>query len=216
MLNFDSKKSKTNYEFYNMDLFRDLKHDAEFDMPIIEESELEVPSRLLPFNVAMANHDYDCTVHFYINDSLFARILNNPSRYLPVLKRFKSVISPDFSQFSDFPYALRMCNAYWNRALAAWWQLNGVRVIFNVTWSLPDSYKYSFCGLPKHAILAINSIGVKRHNLSQYLWIKGYREALNLLCPRLIVRYGDVMVGEDIGKSIYFSNEHLNRMRNGR
>lgn len=217
----DNKKSKahreykTNYEFYNMDLFGDLEMN-EYDLPIIKEFVGEPPTRLVPFNVAMTKRDFDCTVHFYINDPLFAKVRNNPERYLSIMQRFKSVISPDFSQYADFPYPLRLHNAYCNRALAAWWQQNGVNVIYNVTWSKPDSYNYSFSGIPQNTTIAINSNGIKNNNLSQYLWQRGYEEAVHTLSPSCIIRYGEEMPNEKREISLYFENEQIKRLRNGR
>ena len=80
------KKSMTTRELYKMDLFGDLQTVSPFEMPVIGSYNGIVPSRLVPFNVAVANHDYDCTAHFYINDPLFFRVLRNPTRYLSVVK----------------------------------------------------------------------------------------------------------------------------------
>lgn len=210
------KKSMTTKKLYKMDIFGDLETVSSYGMPVISSYSGPVPTRLVPFNVALANHDYDCTVHFYINDPLFFKILRYPTKYLDVLKKFKSVISPDFSQYIEFPYAIRLCNAYWNRALAAWWQKNGINVIFNVTWSLPDSYAYSFVGVPQHSMIAINCMGIMKHDMSQYLWMKGYEEAIKQLKPSCIIRYGSVMPNEHSDISVYFDNEIIRRMRHGR
>lgn len=210
------RKYITTQEMYKMDLFGDLKTVGTYQMPVIEPYDGPKPTRLVPFNVALANHDYDCTVHFYINDPLFFKVLRYPKRYLPILKKFQSVISPDFSQYIDFPYALRICNAYWNRALAAWWQKNGVKVIFNVTWSLPDSYPYSFVGLPQNTTIAINCMGILKYDMSQYLWMRGYEKAINALQPSCIIRYGTVMPYELTDISIYFKNAIIGRMQHGR
>lgn len=46
--------------------------------------------------------------------------------------------------------------------------------------------------------------------------MKGYDAAISILNPKLIIRYGDKMPNEDEGRSIYFENENLKRLRNGR
>lgn len=209
-------KSMTTLELYKIDLFGNLETTGPYDMPVVPNYCGPIPSRLVPFNVAMANHDYDCTTHFYINDYLFVKVLKDPKRYLPILKKFKAVISPDFSQYVNFPYALRLMNAYWNRALAAWWYENGVNVIYNVTWSLPDSYSYSFVGIPQHSIIAINCSGILKHDMSKFLWMKGYDVAVSTISPSCIIRYGTVMPGERTDISVYFEDEIIRRMRHGR
>lgn len=216
----ESKKEKPTCRksvasLYKMDLFGGLKTEGRYEMPIIEAYNGSPPKRLVPFNVAMANKDYDCCVHFYIDDALFVKLWRQPVKYLPFLKKCQSVISPDFSQYVDFPFALRLINAYWNRAFAAWLQQMGVNVICNVTWSRPDSYAYSFAGIPHNSTIAINCNGVKQHNMSQYLWKKGYDKAISTLSPSCIIRYGSVMQGERTDISYYYENEIIKRMRYG-
>lgn len=46
--------------------------------------------------------------------------------------------------------------------------------------------------------------------------MKGYDAAINVLDPKLIIRYGDKMPNEDETRSIYFENENLKRLRNER
>lgn len=210
------KRSKSVRELYHMDLFEKLPKDAIFGMPIIESFQGTIPTKLVPFNIAMAERDYNCTVHFYINDGLFMQILRRPLKYLDILHRFDSVIAPDFSQYMDFPYPLRIYNSFQNKAFAAFLQHNGVDVISNVTWSDPASYAYSFAGLPKNSVVAINCNGIKKHDFSSYLWSKGYQTALATLQPKLIIRYGTKMPDEREDISMYFSNERLMRLKYGR
>lgn len=171
---------------------------------------------LLPFSKAVCSHLHSATVHFFESDRAFARVLHNPNRYVDILKRFKYVISPDFSQKLDMPPFICYQNAWWNKALGAFWQHSGINVIPNVAWSRPDSYDYAFSGMPKHSAIAINCSAIKGNPVSRYFWMKGYERALTQLEPTLIIRYGDRMPGEDVSRSIYFENENLKRLRNGR
>ncbi len=183
------------------------------EMPPIESHEGPVPSRLVGFNEARCKHEHSGTVHFYINDGLFKCIWNDRNKYVPLLRQYESVIGPDFSQYVDMTYDERYYNAWRNRTLTAEWQSYGINVIPNVTWSLPDSYDYSFSGIPKHSIIAVNCTAIRGYNLSKYLWLKGYKEMLRQLEPRLIIRYGDRMPGENEAISVYFPNERLQRLR---
>lgn len=92
----------------------------------------------------------------------------------------------------------------------------GVNIIVNATWSTPDSFAYCFDGIPTGCAIAINSMGVNKHDVSKYLWRQGYAEAIRRLNPCRILRYGPKMGGELEGISTYYENNHLNRMRNGR
>lgn len=183
------------------------------EMPSIDPYDGPVPSRLVGFNEAKCEKEHYGTVHFYLDDSLFECVWNNTSKYVPLLKKYESIIGPDFSQYTDMTYDERYYNAWRNRTLTAHFQSYGINMITNVTWSLPDSYSYSFTGIPKHSIIAVNCTAIRGYNLSKYLWMKGYEEMLRQLEPRLIIRYGDRMPNENESISVYFPNERLQRLR---
>lgn len=171
---------------------------------------------LIDFNKINSANSYDRIVSFYLNDYQFIRIMNNPDKYIEKLKAFRYVITPDFSQYINMPDFQRYAQNCWNKVLAVYMQQRGVHIIFNVSWSLPDSYQYAFAGLPSDCVIAINCAGIKSSALSMYLWRQGYEEALRTLKPRLIVRYGDKMPCEREEVSVYFRNTNLVRVRNGR
>ena len=45
---------------------------------------------------------------------------------------------------------------------------------------------------------------------------KGYEKTIEILEPEMIFRYGDKLEGELEEISVYFKNENLRRIRNGR
>ena len=214
-----AKKSnpfKLNFDkLFHSELYGSLPTAGKTPLQVLEPITDIYPKRLVPFNVAYSEKDYDCTVHFYIHDKLFLRVLRNPEKYLPFFQKCHSVIGSDLSQYADMSYEERYLAAYINRAFTLYLQRNWVTVIPNVTWSLPDSYEYSFTGMPHYSVVAINSNGVMKHDASKYLWQKGYQTACHTLHPSLIVRYGTVMPEEHSEISIYFENERLKYLKNG-
>lgn len=186
---------------------------SSYEMPAIAPYEGPAPARLVGFNEARCEETHQGTVHFYIDDRLFNCTWNNPEGYVPLLKQYDSVIGPDFSQYVNMTYDERYYNAWRNRTLTSRWQSYGINVIPNVTWSLPDSYEYSFSGIPQHSVIAVNCTAIIGKDTSRYLWLKGYNEMLRRLEPRLIIRYGDRMPGEKEEISVFFPNERLQRLR---
>lgn len=182
----------------------------------VDEDFIRGKNSLLGFTSAISSVNYDEIVHFFLNDNQFARVFNNPSKYVDILKNFRYVITPDCSQYINMPQLQRMAHSFWNKAIAAFWQKQGINIIFNVSWSLPESYDYAFAGLPKGCVIAINCTGIIGCSVSKYLWQKGYNEALIRLEPSLIIRYGDKMPNERDDISIYFDNINLMNLRNGR
>lgn len=186
-------------------------------MPIMQTTIVEeLPNSMIAFSKAVPSKNFNQIVHFYEADRSFARIMHDPLKYAKILSRFKYVISPDFSQHLDMPQFLCMQNSWWNNAFGAYWQSLGINVIPNVSWSRPDSYDYAFSGIPKQGIIAINCSAIKGNPMSRYFWMKGYDAAISVLDPKLIIRYGDKMPNEDEARSLYFENENLKRLRNGR
>lgn len=172
-----------------------------------------VPQRLVGFNEARAEKSHVGTVHYYLNDTLFECVWNNPPKYVPLLQQYESVIGPDFSQYIDMSWDERMFNNYRNWCLTYYWQSNGISVIPNVSWSTPDTYELCFQWIPKQSVIAIGSLGILRSSTSRYLWLNGYREIEEQLHPSLIIRYGDIIPGENSDISVYFQNERLQRLR---
>lgn len=183
-----------------------------YEMPTLKACNI-IPTSLVSFNAALTAKDHNQCVHFFIDDYQFERIWNLPDRYVECLRQFQCVIAPDFSQYTDMPYPQRMWNNYRGKFIGAWLQSQGVTVIPNVTWSLPDSYDYCFDGIPQQSVIAINSTGAARYGLTRFLWLKGYREALLRLRPLAIIRYGTMIPGEDTSVSIYFNNERVLNLR---
>lgn len=183
-----------------------------YEMPTLKACNI-IPTSLVSFNAALTAKDHNQCVHFFIDDYQFERIWNLPDRYVECLRQFQCVIAPDFSQYTDMPYPQRMWNNYRGKFIGAWLQSQGVTVIPNVTWSLPDSYDYCFDGIPQQSVIAINSTGDARYGLTRFLWLKGYREALSRLRPLAIIRYGTMIPGEDTSVSIYFNNERVLNLR---
>ncbi len=183
-----------------------------YEMPTLKACNI-IPTSLVSFNAALTAKDHNQCVHFFIDDYQFERIWNLPDRYVECLRQFQCVIAPDFSQYTDMPYPQRMWNNYRGKFIGAWLQSQGVTVIPNVTWSLPDSYEYCFDGIPQQSVIAINSTGAARYGLTRFLWLKGYREALSRLRPLAVIRYGTMLPGEDTSVSIYFNNERVLNLR---
>ena len=189
---------------------------CQLEMPTIAPYSGKLPRFLVPFHQARSSSFRQAFIHFYIDDYSFESLWNNPERYLPLMQSFEGVIGTDFSQMGNMPYPQRLWNCYRNRLLGQWMQSKGINYIHNVTWSLPDSYDYSFEGLPIGSVIAINCAGIAGSPSSKYLWYKGYEEALSRLKPSSIVRYGTKMPGENEAISVYFRNERLTLLRNGR
>lgn len=197
----------------------DLQVDDRTKVPIIFRYDVseDLPTHMVAFHEAVSSMqtEFNAIVHFYEHDFQFIRLFRNPDKYVPILKKYKYVLSPDMSQYIEMPYYKRYANNCDNKAIAQYLQRQGVNIIANVTWSLPDSYDYCFAGIPENMVIAIGSNGVNANKDSKYLWYRGYEEAIRRLKPKRIIRYGQKMPDEREDISIYFDNTYLRRMRHG-
>ena len=137
--------------------------------------------------------------HFYYDDYKFMSAWRNPEKYLDRLKKYKAVISPDFSLYTDFPRALQILSCYRRNWCGAFWAEKGIDVIPDVVWGDEQSYDYCFEGLPTGSVVAVSSVGVRRdkdwNGQNDELFVAGYREMLRRLKPTKILYYGDLIDG---------------------
>ncbi|MBR5387599.1 MAG: DUF4417 domain-containing protein [Eubacterium sp.] len=160
-----------------------------FEFPIIRPC-YEIPDRLILFSKCISSKDFNYWVHFYEDDYLFERIWNNPRKYLPILKRFKGVILPDFSVYRDMPFVMQLWNIYRSRAIGCWLQANGIKVIPNIRYGDKRTYRSCCDGISKHCTIAIGSHGTLKNREDRIIFAKGLEVVVNRLMPSVIVVYG--------------------------
>lgn len=111
-------------------------------------------------------------------------------RYLPLLKRFKGVISPDFSLYRKMPLCMQIWSTYQGRALAHWWQSNGIEVIPNVRFGDERTYSFCFDGIEPYSTVAVGTVGCIKRNEDRESFKRGLAEMVLSLQPKTIVVYG--------------------------
>lgn len=134
----------------------------------------------------------DFGVHFFLDDYQFNRLWNRPDKYIPLLAKFKYVLSPDFSMYTDYPKAMQMWKHYQKHWLGAYMELFGIKVIPTVGWSDKESFKWCFDGDPKNSIVAVSSIGTQKDKESKQLFLEGYNRMLEVLKPTKILFWGNI------------------------
>lgn len=174
----------------NLHLVRGIMLTGLYDMPQVKPYDGEIPEHFIPFNCALTSTDYDCGVHFFIDDYQFERVWNAPERYLDFLKKFKCVTSPDFSLYADMPSPLQIYNTYRNRLLTFWMQDNGVNVLPAASWSDELSYRSCFEGMPLRSSVAISTTGAMAGTNSRRLFRGGFVEMCRRLSPSALIVFG--------------------------
>lgn len=160
-----------------------------FEFPVIQPTRW-VPNRLVAFSKAIRCNDFDQWVHFFEDDYLFERLWRQPKRYLPILKRYNGVILPDFSVYRDMPLVVQLYNIYRSRAVGAWLQANGVKVIVNVRYGDGRTYRCCCDGIAGGCTIAVGSHGTLRDAEDERHFSEGLEAVVKRLKPSTIVVYG--------------------------
>lgn len=129
---------------------------------------------------------------FFLDDYQFTRLWKNINKYIPMLQKFRYVMSPDFSIYTDFPKAMQIYNHYRKHWCGAYLQEAGVRIIPTISWSTPDSFEWCFDGEPEGSTVAVSSVGCMNSKEKKTLFLAGYEEMVRRLQPEMIIFYGTV------------------------
>lgn len=184
---------ETRYDIFHSYLVRTATFAGEEEFPAIKSCN-EIPNKIIPFSETIKSDfkDYDCWVCFYELDYLFIRFWNNPNRYLSKLKKFRGVISCDFSLYANMPLVMQKYHIYMGRALANWLVDNNIKVIPNVRLGDKRTYEFGFDGLYKGDVIAIGTIGTIKRLNERELLVNAIKKTIEVLGPTDVVIYGSL------------------------
>ena len=173
--------------------------DGKYQIPILPPCNFDYyPEDSIDFEESFSrkikNHR-KLNVNFYIDDTKFTRLWNNPDKYLNHLKCFHSVTMPDFSistGYRGMPFALNIFNKYRNHAIAWYLHMNDIAVIPSVPIADKDSYDWCFAGLPKHSILSVCTNGRVRAKASRIEFCDGFSAMCERLEPARVIIVGRI------------------------
>lgn len=186
-------------DYYNLRLVNIDDCDPDTGMPEILPCD-ELPNELLPFNYAKSTDNHDCWLHFFVDDYQFERLWNKPEKYLPLLKQFKGVLSPDFSLYMDMPLPMQRWNEYRRRALANYWQSCGLNVIPTLSLTNSDSYEFCFGGIAEGSTVAVSTVGIKNDEMALSVFFHGMNKGMDVIKPKTVIQYGGD-IGFDYGEA---------------
>lgn len=170
-------------------LVKNATYDGAEEIPRVRTSNY-LPNKLIAFSKAIKSDQYDSWIHFYELDQKIESFWNNPQKYLPIIQRFKGVISPDFSLYYDMPLCMQQWNTYRGKALACWLQENGIEVIPNVRWGDERSFLFSTLGVEKGKTIAVGTHGCIKSIEEKQMFIRGFDYVVQALQPKTIIVYG--------------------------
>ena len=166
--------------------------DGQYNIPVLEPYVYE-PCEFVGFNYARSAKDKgDKGLHFFVDDYQFERLWREPLAYVNLIGEFHSIMTLDFSLYTDYPKAIQIYNHYRKHWLGALWQSLGYKVIPTIAWSDHDSFEWCFDGTPKGATVAVSSVGTQRSKETKQLFLDGWNEMLNRLEPETVIFHGEI------------------------
>lgn len=148
----------------------------------------------IPFNYAKTCKEPEkFGVHFFIDDYQFIRLWNSPTVYLDLLRKFKCVLAPDFSTYTDMPVAMQIYNHYRKHWIARYLVENEITVIPTISWSDKGSFTWCLDGEPRFSVVAISNVGCMRDPQSRELFLRGFYRMKRQLRPSAVMCYGSEM-----------------------
>ena len=180
-----------NYDVFHAFLVENADYDGYIELPVIKTSD-KLPKKVVTFSKAMTKSwtDFDCWVVFYEHDKAFERLWNNPKQYLDKLKKFKGVISPDFSLYRNMPLVMQMWNTYRGRAVACWLQNKGVEIIPNLRFGDERTFSFCFDGIEENKTVAVGTHGCIKRKEDKIFFKIGLARMVQRLSPKIIIVYG--------------------------
>lgn len=195
-----NKRKATIDDGFNGELLFDATFDGILEIPnVAANKEIIIPSGYVPYSRIDYETDFDKFVAFYENDVNFAEVLTDIDNVIEKVKKFKGVVSPDFSLYVNSPLTAQIANVYRNRTIAYAFQKAGIYVICNIRWGDQRSYttnflpeKFAFLGAPKNTIVSVGTYGCMRKHVDKLRFREGLRIMIKELKPTHVLVYGSM------------------------
>ena len=160
-------------------------------MPVLKACHY-VPEELIGFNYvkSVKTPPEGCGVHFFLDDYQFSRIWNSTQENIERLRKFKCVLTPDFSLYMDMPLAMKIWNVYRSHLIGQIMQDAGFEVIPTLQWADEETYKFSFDGIEVGGVVAVSTVGVMQDKEARNIWCTGMDAALEKVKPECVICYG--------------------------
>ncbi len=154
--------------------------------------ETAVPERVVEFTDALREDDFGAWVHSCREDRYIDRWWNNPRRYLPRLKKFAGVFTPDFSMLLDMLAGQIHGVVVQSFLIGQICQREGIKVIPTAAWARRNTYDWCFDAIPERSTVVVSSVGVMLDKVSLGEFRSGLKELIERKAPTTLVFYGSI------------------------
>jgi len=167
---------------------------GKYSIPLVKKQSIDLDSiSLMCFTKAKPDDEENKykTIHFFTYDWLFETVYNKPQETIEKLEQYYSLLTPDFSTYTDMPLALQIHSTFKNRWCGAYWQSLGLKVIPTVEWGDERSFEFCFDGIEEGSVVAVATY----HRENKEGFLLGYNKMLETIKPSAIICYGEPFKG---------------------
>ena len=150
--------------------------------------------RLIGYDRAKNGNDehFQRMVHFFLYDYKFEDIWEDPEKRVETLKKYRAVLTPDFSMYLEMHPVMQMYNTFRNRWVGAFLANHKIKVVPTVNWGDESTFDFCFEGIAKGSAVTVSTYMASEHDnhKDQKDWfLKGYNEMLKRIEPSVIICY---------------------------
>lgn len=156
---------------------------GEWQIPLIRAPKFDdLPTSSTAFDKRGNATDLSTTLlHFYVADRKLRTQIMRPQRFVTDFQGAWGLTSPDFSIGAGMPLQDRVQAVWANRAIGAYYQSRGLRVVPHLRWCNARDLDYCFLGVERGSAVAVSNHGCWRSaDLRQ-----GFLQGLPLLIERI-------------------------------
>ncbi len=163
-------------------------------IPVLEPvQELEIPNKIIAFNQrGRAQNVKETGLHFFVNDTQFRSVLQQPNKFLEPFSPFPVILTPDISLLEEMPEWLRIQRTHLSRSIGVYYQLRQFKVIPTLRWISISDLDFVLEGLQKHSVVAVGALGNYRDLKLRAIFEGGLNEIVDRLSPKAILVYGSI------------------------
>ena len=150
--------------------------------------------RLIGYDRAKNGNDehFQRMVHFFLYDYKFEDIWTDPEKRVEALRKYRAVLTPDFSMYLEMHPVLQLYNTFRNRWVGAYLANHDIKVVPTVNWGDESTFDFCFEGIAKGSAVAVSTYMASEHgnHKDQKEWfLKGYNEMLRRIEPEVVICY---------------------------
>jgi len=129
-------------------------------------------------------------LHFYVADRKLRTQVLRPQRFVALFEGAWGLCSPDFSIGAGMPLQDRVQAVWANRAVGAYYQSRGLRVVPHIRWCDARDFDYCFLGVERGSAVAVSNHGCWRSARLRQGFLAGLPVLLERIQPPVLFVHG--------------------------